>query len=202
MFTQVDRSNRRVAGRPRHRADAGAQPRRHARRHASKRAATGPGTGSEFIVELPLLRERADAADRASRRRRKPLPPRRILVVDDNRDAAETPGRCCCARSAPTVALAHSGRAALDCRRHLQPGRRAARHRHARHGRLRSGAPHPRAAAASPTSLLIALTGWGQEDDRRRSRAAGFDHHLVKPPNIEKLRELLGSGWSRVERTH
>jgi CheY-like chemotaxis protein len=49
--------------------------------------------------------------------------------------------------------------------------------------------------------LLIALTGWGQQDDQRRSRAAGFDHHLVKPPNIEKLRELLGAGWSRAERT-
>jgi len=36
--------------------------------------------------------------------------------------------------------------------------------------------------------LLIALTGWGQEKDRRRSRAAGIDHHLVKPPDIDKLR--------------
>jgi CheY-like chemotaxis protein len=44
--------------------------------------------------------------------------------------------------------------------------------------------------------LLIALTGWGQEQDRRRSRAAGFDHHLVKPPDIDKLRVLLMSGWS------
>jgi CheY-like chemotaxis protein len=39
--------------------------------------------------------------------------------------------------------------------------------------------------------LLIALTGWGQEKDRRRSRAAGIDHHLVKPPDIGRLRELL-----------
>ena len=38
--------------------------------------------------------------------------------------------------------------------------------------------------------LLIALTGWGQEDDLRRSRAAGFDHHLVKPPDVDKLRDL------------
>ena len=42
--------------------------------------------------------------------------------------------------------------------------------------------------------LLIALTGWGQEHDYRRSRAAGFDDHLVKPPDIDKLRELLAVG--------
>ncbi len=41
------------------------------------------------------------------------------------------------------------------------------------------------------TLLLIALTGWGQDEDLRQSRAAGFDHHLVKPPDIERLREIL-----------
>ena len=40
---------------------------------------------------------------------------------------------------------------------------------------------------------LIALTGWGQESDRRRAREAGFDHHLVKPADIEKLQALLGT---------
>ena len=39
--------------------------------------------------------------------------------------------------------------------------------------------------------LLVALTGWGQEDDLRQSREAGFDHHLVKPPDLERLREIL-----------
>jgi len=39
--------------------------------------------------------------------------------------------------------------------------------------------------------LLVALTGWGQDEDLRQSRAAGFDHHLVKPPDIERLREIL-----------
>jgi CheY-like chemotaxis protein len=38
---------------------------------------------------------------------------------------------------------------------------------------------------------LIALTGWGQDQDYRRSQLAGFDHHLVKPPNIQRLRSLL-----------
>ena len=48
-----------------------------------------------------------------------------------------------------------------------------------------------RATSAHRDVLLIALTGWGQEHDHRRSRAAGFDHHLVKPPDIDKLRDLL-----------
>jgi CheY-like chemotaxis protein len=39
--------------------------------------------------------------------------------------------------------------------------------------------------------LLIALTGWGQEEDRRRSREAGFDHHLTKPVSLDKLNKLL-----------
>jgi len=39
--------------------------------------------------------------------------------------------------------------------------------------------------------LLIALTGWGQHDDRERSKRAGFDHHLVKPPDIDRLRSIL-----------
>ena len=46
---------------------------------------------------------------------------------------------------------------------------------------------------------LVALTGWGQEEDRQRSRAAGFDFHLVKPASLEALRELLASSDRRVE---
>ncbi|HEX8202371.1 MAG TPA: response regulator, partial [Isosphaeraceae bacterium] len=52
-----------------------------------------------------------------------------------------------------------------------------------------------RASPEFADTLLVALTGWGQEDDRRRSRAAGFDHHLVKPVDPENLGHLLaGSG--------
>ena len=49
----------------------------------------------------------------------------------------------------------------------------------------------PRRPRSIGRVLLIALTGWGQEDDRRRSRAAGFDHHLVKPLDVERLSQLL-----------
>ena len=48
-----------------------------------------------------------------------------------------------------------------------------------------------RSAAPRRDVLLIALTGWGQEHDHSRSRHAGLDHHLVKPPDVDKLRELL-----------
>jgi CheY-like chemotaxis protein len=48
-----------------------------------------------------------------------------------------------------------------------------------------------RSMAAHRDVQLIALTGWGQESDHRRTQAAGFDHHVVKPPDVERLRELL-----------
>lgn len=47
--------------------------------------------------------------------------------------------------------------------------------------------------------LLIALTGFGQEHDQLRSRAAGFDPHVIKPPDLEKLRDLLSAGWSDTD---
>ena len=49
---------------------------------------------------------------------------------------------------------------------------------------------HPRAARAG-ACVLVALTGWGQDEDRRRSREAGFDHHLTKPPEPEVLEQLI-----------
>jgi len=48
-----------------------------------------------------------------------------------------------------------------------------------------------RADGDNRSMLLIALTGWGQEEDRQRSAAAGFNHHLVKPADIDQLRQLL-----------
>ena len=90
------------------------------------------------------------------------LPPRRMLVVDDNRDAADTLGALLEALGA-RVSVVHSGQEAL-ARSTVRPRRGAARHRHAGDGRLRGGAPHPGDAGARGV-LLIALTGWGQEQD-------------------------------------
>ncbi|HUQ87997.1 MAG TPA: ATP-binding protein, partial [Vicinamibacterales bacterium] len=147
----------------------------------------GPGLGSEFIVRLPLLVEKMAMAEAA--RGVKQLPARRILIVDDSRDGGESLATLLRVLGAQ-VALAHSGRAALECVETYKPdvvlldigmpgmdGYEVAR-------RIRSN-PDNRNIS------LIALTGWGQDEDRRRSVAAGFNHHLVKPADIEQLRQLL-----------
>ncbi|HEX8031004.1 MAG TPA: ATP-binding protein [Vicinamibacterales bacterium] len=147
----------------------------------------GPGLGSEFIVKLPLMVDAKVAP--ATRRPIEPLPARRILIVDDSRDGGESLAILLRVLGAE-VALAHSGRAALDCVDSFKPdvvlldigmpgmdGYEVAR-------RIRANPANQRIS-------LIALTGWGQEEDRRRSVAAGFDHHLVKPADIEQLRQLL-----------
>ena len=118
-----------------------------------------------------------------------PLPARRILIVDDSRDGGESLAMLLRVLGAE-IALAHSGRQALECVDSFKPdvvlldigmpgmdGYEVAR-------RIRSN-PNNRHIS------LIALTGWGQDEDRRRSVAAGFDHHLVKPADIDQLRQLL-----------
>ena len=61
--------------------------------------------------------------------------------------------------------------------------------------------PASPAVAAGPTcSQLIAVTGWGQQEDRERSRAAGFDHHLTKPIDTDTLQRLLSESSSRLHR--
>jgi signal transduction histidine kinase/CheY-like chemotaxis protein len=147
----------------------------------------GPGLGSEFIVRLPLILKAAVAAEEP--RRISPLPSRRILIVDDSRDGGESLATLLRVLGAE-VALAHSGRTALECVDTFKPhvvlldigmpgmdGYEVAR--------------RIRANPANRNISLIALTGWGQDEDRRRSVAAGFNHHLVKPADIEQLRQLL-----------
>jgi signal transduction histidine kinase len=147
----------------------------------------GPGLGSEFIVRLPLVAGPAMTA--APSRRIQRLPTRRILIVDDSRDGGESLAMLLRVLGAE-VALAHSGGAALECVTSFNPdvvlldigmpgmdGYEVAR--------------RMRANPATRHISLIALTGWGQDEDRQRSAAAGFDHHLVKPADIEQLRQLL-----------
>jgi signal transduction histidine kinase/CheY-like chemotaxis protein len=147
----------------------------------------GPGLGSEFIVRLPLLIN--TQVSPADSRRMEPLPARRILIVDDSRDGGESLAMLLRVLGAE-VALAHSGRDALECVETFKPdvvlldigmpgmdGYEVAR-------RIRSNPAHRHIS-------LIALTGWGQDEDRRRSVAAGFNHHLVKPADIDQLRQLL-----------
>ena len=147
----------------------------------------GPGLGSEFIVRLPLLTEAALPSETS--RRIQPLPSRRILIVDDSRDGGESLAMLLRVLGAE-VSLAHSGRAALDCMNSFRPDVVL----------LDIGMPGmdgyevARRIRANPNNRhisLIALTGWGQDDDRQRSTAAGFNHHLVKPADIDQLRQLL-----------
>jgi len=152
----------------------------------------GPGLGSEFVVRLPTLPEgpadpgRSAAAAPATPSGR---PSRRVLVVDDHGDSARTLARVL-ELWGHEVRVAHSGPEAiaqvaahpadlilLDIGLPEMDGYEVAR-------RLRDQAP-----AAAMT--LIALTGYGQDEDRRRSRAAGFDHHLVKPVDLADLQRLL-----------
>jgi CheY-like chemotaxis protein len=112
-----------------------------------------------------------------------------VLVVDDNIDAAESLGsllRCLGAE----VYTAHDGPSALEMVRTHKPAAAV----------LDIGMPgmdgfelaqRARAVPDGAELTLIALTGWGNEDDRRRSKAAGIDYHLVKPVDLNVLETLL-----------
>jgi CheY-like chemotaxis protein len=154
----------------------------------------GSGRGSELVVRLPASRERAAssepvrrAAERSGARERN----RRILVVDDNRDGAamissllEQAGHEVRVAHDPVQALALADGfrpevAILDIGLPVMDGYALGREL-----RARLGAPQP---------LLIALTGYGQEQDKRRSARAGFAHHLAKPVDAETLGEVVDS---------
>ncbi|HKE13304.1 MAG TPA: PAS domain-containing protein, partial [Kofleriaceae bacterium] len=149
----------------------------------------GPGQGSEFLVWLPSVPGKPPAPAQSLPSARQRTEARRILVVDDNNDAAETLA-VLLRLSGHQVELADSGPAALKAAEAFEPevilldiglpgmdGYQVAR-------RLRQ-------LPATREALLIAVSGYGREDDRRHSREAGFDHHLVKPADPDMLQELL-----------
>ena len=171
MFARGNRSASAQPERPRHRPRAGAPPGRDARRARRRARAKGRGKGSRFTVRLPLGTAQPRRRAGARRRARRPLPSMSILVVDDNRDAAESLRMLLRAVGAE-VRVAHDGADGARGVRGVPAARGAARHRHARHGRLRGGA-RLRAAAGRPRAALVALTGWGQDEDRAaRARPA------------------------------
>ncbi len=149
----------------------------------------GPGRGTELVVTLPLL---APTEPRPVRPATPPGDgqgaPLRVLVVDDNVDSAQMLGRLL-SLAGHEVSLAHDGHAALAGAAAASadlvlldiglPGMDG----YAVAARLRA------TGDACPT--LVALTGYGREDDLRRSRDAGFDHHLVKPIDIAQLRRII-----------
>jgi PAS domain S-box-containing protein len=150
----------------------------------------GVGRGSEFRVRLPLVAD-ATPAPRAvsSSPPETKLTSLRVLVTDDNRDSADSLGMVLRSLGAD-VMVVYDGAAALQ----------SLETRHPDVVFLDIGMPGldgyaiARSIRSRPElgeTTLIALTGWGQDDDRRRSHAAGFDHYLIKPADIGKLRALM-----------
>ena len=149
----------------------------------------GPGQGSEFVVRLPRRAEGPGEAEPAAAGAPATLPARRILVVDDNKDAVDSLALLL-GIAGQTVATARDGLEALTQVEQFAPeviildiglpglnGYEVAR--------------RIRAMPGQEGVVLVALTGWGQDDDRRRTEEAGFDHHLVKPVDFDALKRLL-----------
>lgn len=157
----------------------------------------GPGRGSEFVVRMPLAE--APAETEPGDTVPQPGGPYRVLIVDDNLDAATTLAMMFGSWK-HTVEVAHDGLTGLEKARRMRPdillldiglpgidGYEVAR-------RLRS-------EPAFDGMLLVAITGYGQEDDRRRSQQAGVDLHLVKPVDARMLKKLVTEYERRRRRT-
>jgi len=154
-------------------------------------ASEGPGKGSTFSVRLPLAASQDSALPAAlSGTLRAQLGSGlRVLVVDDNKDAAESLAML-------LQLLGHSVRTTSDGPKALQE---AQSHRPDLI-LLDIGMPgmdgyevarRLRQLEESRDAMIVALTGWGQLEDRRRSREAGFDHHMVKPPDLAEVERML-----------
>jgi PAS domain S-box-containing protein len=188
MFTQVDRSLERSQG------GLGiglTLVKRLVSMHGGSVVArsAGAGLGSEFVVRLPVATAMPAGAEAPDAPRIATARPQHVLIVDDNRDAASSLALLLALDGHRTV-VAHDGAEALEAAERHRPdvvlldiglpgmsgyevGRRM---RHQPWGR---------------GIMLIALTGWGQPEDRRRSHEAGFDAHLVKPVDHAALMSLL-----------
>lgn len=156
----------------------------------------GPGAGSEFTVTLPLTKAPAQVEQ--------PPPPMeafapcRILIVDDNVGNATIHSLLMAKLGDHEIQTAHDGPTAIEAAEAFLPDIIL----------LDIGLPrmsgydvaqHLRQNPALQSTMLVALTGYGAEEDRRRSQAAGFDLHLVKPPSLDALKHVLmlrsTGGW-------
>lgn len=147
------------------------------------------GQGSILTVKLPSDEEPEGAGQRPQGEGAVPAPPLRILVVDDNRDSADSLGMLF-RLVGHEVRTAHDGLEAIAAADEFRPDAIV----------LDIGLPkldgyevarQIRRLEWSRKTTLIAVTGWGQAEDKERSEEAGFDHHLVKPVDPSALLELL-----------
>jgi PAS domain S-box-containing protein len=151
----------------------------------------GQGRGSEFVVRLPVALETSQVKSIAPTAARAPTTVRRVLIVDDNRDAAESLAELLNIADMETQ-TAHDGLEAVKTAAEFRPNVVL----------LDIGLPklnghdvcrRIREQPWGKKMVLVALTGWGQEEDRRQSKEAGFDHHLIKPVEYEALMKVLAS---------
>jgi signal transduction histidine kinase/ActR/RegA family two-component response regulator len=152
-------------------------------------SSAGPGQGSEFTVRLPLLPPSAAGLESPQAMQGKPRDRRKILIADDNRDAADSMGMLLSA-AGHEVEVVYDGLEALAAARRVHPEVMV----------LDIGMPGmngydlARALRREPWSartVIIALTGWGQDGDRQRSTDAGIDRHLVKPVERDMLESAV-----------
>jgi CheY-like chemotaxis protein/anti-sigma regulatory factor (Ser/Thr protein kinase) len=149
----------------------------------------GAGCGSEFMVVLPALAERDSGVAAAPRPSTVATKRQRILVTDDNRDAASILSKLL-QLNGHDVETAHNGREAIERAEAWRPDVLL----------LDLGMPEMngydvcRSIRQTPWGRgirIVALTGWGQDQDRRNTREAGFDDHLVKPVDLRALDKVL-----------
>jgi PAS domain S-box-containing protein len=156
----------------------------------------GPGKGTAFTVTLPASASRV-AQPQEPRSAVKPGA-LRVLVADDNEDAAESLAAVLRV-AGHDVRVAHDGQEAVELAATFRPALAL----------LDIGMPRMNGYEAAQRIrgqeggaglLLIAVTGWGQQDDRRRAFEAGFDHHLTKPAQLEDIEVLMAKVRRRAAR--
>ena len=150
------------------------------------------GQGSEFVVRLPVTATPAPPASSARQATPAPAgPPLRVLVVDDNVDAVDML-KMLLETSGHDVLTAHDGPSSLQAAHQYRPNVVL----------LDIGLPgldgyavarKIREQAIFKDVMLVATTGYGQECDRQRSQEAGFDHHMVKPYDFDRLEQILAA---------
>jgi CheY-like chemotaxis protein len=161
-------------------------------------ASDGVGQGSTFVVRLPLAAPLESQQGRSVGESNDVAGGVRVLIVDDNVDAAESLSMLLQINGSDTL-LAHSGRAALEHAVSFAPDLVL----------LDIGLPDLsgydvaeklRADARTSSAMLVALTGWGSDEYRKRASEVGFDQHLVKPVDMDQLNAVLEAAKKRAVR--